>query len=467
MGDKSRGFTISLRRFQEFLSSIGTPINTYAVVLGACAAGLAASLVAAGYDVKPLWALFPIALVGAVAERERVRFSSRTEVSISLLPTLFVAVVFGPLAAMVVAAVAMLGDFRAPRMRWLIYTLSESLTAGLTGLVAVGLSGAVSSQMGGIALATVGAAIAAQTLDLAFACLTMRLRRAGTFVETIKLLGPAVGASIPLYTPLVALLAFAYEAVSPWALPLFLIPALTAQRLFVLYQDQRRLADDLAAVNQQLERANLSFAAALVATLDARDRYTAGHSAAVAIYARDIARRMSLSEEDQNLAHLSGLVHDIGKIGLPPGLLEKTGPLTLEERRQMEEHSTIGQHILAKVNGYEKIASIVRHHHERVDGLGYPDGLSEDQIPLIARIIAVADAYNAMTSDRPYRDAMPSRVARLRLAQAVESQFDTSVVAAFEAILTGASETYRVGNRSDFRFSRQEPRLAVPAVAAS
>src|SRR6185369_4709488 len=95
-------------------------------------------------------------------------------------------------------------------------------------------------------------------------------------------------------------------------------------------------------------------------------------------------------------------------------------------------------------------AAIVRHHHERVDGNGYPDRLEGDDIPLPARIIAVADAYNAMTSDRPYRDAMPSRVARLRLAQAVESQFDTAVVAAFEAILAGASEDYRMGRREDF-----------------
>ena len=92
----------------------------------------------------------------------------------------------------------------------------------------------------------------------------------------------------------------------------------------------------------------------------------------------------------------------------------------------MEQHSVIGERILRNVDDYAEIAAIVRHHHERVDGNGYPDRLEGDEIPLLARIIAVADAYNAMTSDRPYRDAMPSRVARLRLAQAVESQFDTS-----------------------------------------
>jgi putative nucleotidyltransferase with HDIG domain len=233
--------------------------------------------------------------------------------------------------------------------------------------------------------------------------------------------------------------------------------------LLILYRQQRETSEALTDANARLGKANLSFATALVATLDARDQYTAGHSAAVAIYARDIATRMGLTERERELAHLCGLVHDVGKIGLPAGLLEKPGALTLEERRQMERHSEIGERILRNVADYGEIAEIVRHHHERVDGNGYPDHLVADEIPLIARIISVADAYNAMTSDRPYRDAMPSRVARLRLAQAVDSQFDTSVVAAFEAILAGASEEYRTGQRSEFARAQ---RGSAPAVSS-
>jgi putative nucleotidyltransferase with HDIG domain len=273
------------------------------------------------------------------------------------------------------------------------------------------------------------------------------------------------------YGPLVAALALAYAEVSPWTAPLFFIPAIAAHRLYQLYQQQRELADSLASVNETLARANMSFAEGLIATLDARDRYTAGHSAAVAIYSRDIARRMGLSDEDQEKAYLCGLVHDIGKIGLPAGLLEKPGALTLEERRQMQEHSAIGEHILMRVDTYADIAKIVRFHHERIDGEGYPDRMHGDEIPLLSRIIAVADAYNAMTSDRPYRDAMPSRVARHRLAQAVESQFDTSVVAAFEAILAGADEDYRLGRRADFgtltEFGQTPQPETSPAVAIS
>jgi putative nucleotidyltransferase with HDIG domain len=253
-----------------------------------------------------------------------------------------------------------------------------------------------------------------------------------------------------VYVPAIVVLAYAYWQATEWTVLLFFAPGFAAQSLYRLYRQQRQAAEELAAANIRLQRANLSFASALVATLDARDRYTAGHSAAVAVYARDIAKRMTLSPAEQQLAHLCGLVHDIGKIGLPPGLLEKPGALTLDERRQMEKHSEIGERILAKVDDYAEIATIVRHHHERVDGEGYPDRIVGDDIPMISRIIAVADAYNAMTSDRPYRDAMPSRVARLRLAQAVGSQFDTSVVAAFEAILATATDEYRAGTRLDF-----------------
>jgi putative nucleotidyltransferase with HDIG domain len=203
----------------------------------------------------------------------------------------------------------------------------------------------------------------------------------------------------------------------------------------------------------------------LVAALDARDKYTAGHSAAVAVYARDIAERLGLSQADQQLAHLAGLLHDIGKVGLPAGILEKEGPLSLDERRAMEEHSVIGERILANVEQYSELAKIVRHHHERVDGHGYPDGLPDAEIPLISKIIGVADAYNAMTSGRPYRDAMPSRVARFRLAQAVGSQFDTTVLVAFEAILASSPESYLSGDRADFAVEAQRQPVLTGAVA--
>lgn len=416
-------------------------------------------------------AVVGLAAVAALAERGRVRLASSIEVSISVLPTVFAAAVFGPLAAMVVAVASFVGDFPAiaptpegsrdvsgpSYLKWGIYTCSRALYGAAAGFAASALAPALASgEVTRLVFATVTAALVAEPLDAVFGTLTFKLRggKIGNFARTYV---PMVAVSVSLYTPIVGLLAVAYAEVSGWTLALFFLPALAAQRLFGLYQEQRQLTDQLVVANADLEKANLSFATALVATLDARDRYTAGHSAAVAIYARDIAVRMGLPEQESHVAHLAGLVHDIGKIGLSAGVLEKPGALTLEERREMQRHSEIGERILANVDTYAEIASIVRHHHERVDGGGYPDGLAGDEIPLISRIIAVADAYNAMTSDRPYRDAMPTRVARLRLAQAVESQFDTAVVAAFEAILASADESYRLASSDEFTLEWQQP----------
>src|SRR5262249_41847516 len=191
-----------------------------------------------------------------------------------------------------------------------------------------------------LVIATATAALVAEPLDLAFGVLTLKLRQRPA-LHYVRMCTPMYAVSVCLYTPIVAALAVAYTRVSPWTLPLFFLPALAAQRLFGLYQEQRQLATQLGDANAELEEANLSFATALVTTLDARDRYTAGHSAAVAIYARDIATRMGLSEEETRKAHLSGLVHDIGKIGLPAGLLEKPGALPLDERGEMQSHSEI------------------------------------------------------------------------------------------------------------------------------
>lgn len=393
-----------------------------------------------------------LALLAAYGERGHITLRDDLTASISLLPAIFAAVLFGPLAAMAVfGASALFLEF--PALGRISYVGTRALTGALAAGAVAGVETFMSDGTGRIVVSAIAASLVAELADAAFVVITVGLRN-GRWRATVAESLPVLLGSVPFYSSAIAILALSYNSLSAWTLPLFFVPALAAQRWFLLYQGQRRLAEDLKDANEQLRAANLSFAKGLIATLDARDRYTAGHSAAVAIYARDIAARMGLDVHHQELAHLCGLVHDIGKIGLPAGLLEKPGALTLDERREMQRHSEIGQRILANVDTYSEIADVVRHHHERVDGQGYPDGLSGGEIPLLSRIIAVADAYNAMTSDRPYRDAMPSRVARLRLAQAVETQFDTSVVAAFEAILAGAAEEYRLAQGSAFLLDR-------------
>jgi putative nucleotidyltransferase with HDIG domain len=436
-----------------------TLLQAWVALLAVSAGTICASLVTAGYTIKAPLAAGILALIALGAEHESIKLAPGVEVSISSLIFIFAAVVFGPLTGAVVAAASMLGalvqrDVDQPVLRWLAWTSIRFNVTAAAGLAAAAVGHARGDFWG--LFGAVAAAFAVETfLDLALGSVAAAIRGVNTFRGTARSVGPALVASVPLHAPVVGVLAYSYQTISPWSVALFAIPAVAAQRLLLLYREQRETAGALQSANLRLANANLSFATALVATLDARDRYTAGHSAAVAIYARDIARRLGLSDEEQDLAHLCGLVHDVGKIGLPAGLLEKPGALTLEERRLMEHHSEIGERILEKVDDYAVISAVVRHHHERVDGNGYPDRLEGEEIPILARIIAVADAYNAMTSDRPYRDAMPSRVARLRLAQAVESQFDTAVVAAFEAILTSATENYRAATAPEFILNTQ------------
>jgi HD-GYP domain-containing protein (c-di-GMP phosphodiesterase class II) len=442
------------------LSRTSVRTALYVAAMAMTAIATAVALIAFGYGLTSPLVVALLAVAGAIGERTGIRLTDKLELSISGVPTIFAAVLFGPLAAGLVGASSMLGDpelasrdrSRSPRLKWASYTSTRFVAGALTGLAAQATMSRVPSDFGGLVAATLVATVVKEVLDFAFSVVAAVVRGASV-KQTARSLAPLLLIAPPVYAPIVALVAFMYVDVSPWTLALFLPPALAAQRLYGLYTQERQLAAELSRANDTLERANLQFAGALIATLDARDRYTAGHSAAVAIYSRDIAERMSLPPETRDQAYLCGLVHDIGKIGLSPGLLEKPGALTLDERRQMQEHSAIGERILAHVDEYSEIATIVRHHHERIDGQGYPDGLADEDIPLVSRIIAVADAYNAMTSDRPYRDAMPSRVARLRLAQAVDSQFDTSAVAAFVAILAGADEDYRVAKRDDFMFS--------------
>lgn len=412
-------------------------------------------LVFAGYALARPLPLAILVCLAILAEQQSIRLTRTLEVSLATLVCIFAAVVLGPLAGATVGAAGMLvhlrrRDVQQPILRWASWTSIRFLATAAGGLSAVAILHAGARNFWTISAAVAGAFLADTVVDFALFPIAAIIRGTASFRELIGSAWTVSLASVPLHVPIVAVLVFSYEEISPWSVALFGVPAFAAQRLFLLYRTQQDAFEALGEANGRLESANLSFATALVATLDARDRYTAGHSTAVAIYARDIAKRMGLDEDQQKLIHLAGLVHDIGKVGLPAGLLEKPGALTLEERRDMERHAVIGEEILRNVEDYDEIAAVVRSHHERVDGTGYPDRLEEEAIPLLARIIAVADAYNAMTSDRPYRDAMPSRVARLRLAQAVESQFDTSVVAAFEAILATATEDYRLGRGEAF-----------------
>ena len=155
--------------------------------------------------------------------------------------------------------------------------------------------------------------------------------------------------------------------------------------------------------------------------------YTSGHSSRVALYAREIARRMGKDETEQERIYVTGLLHDIGKIGVPEAIINKTSRLTDEEFGKIKEHPSIGHEILRNVTELPGLATGARWHHERYDGKGYPDGLAGKDIPEDARIIAVADAYDAMTSNRAYSGIRPQETVRAEILRCRGSQFDPEI----------------------------------------
>ncbi|MCS6829873.1 MAG: diguanylate cyclase [Armatimonadota bacterium] len=172
---------------------------------------------------------------------------------------------------------------------------------------------------------------------------------------------------------------------------------------------------------------------AMVIAIDNKDRYTRRHSEEVTEYAQWIAEELGLSEEEKHTLRLAGLVHDVGKIGVPDEVLLKPDMLTAEEYEAMKQHAVLGAVMVAALPGMEQIIPIVRSHHERWDGRGYPDGLAGEQIPFLARVLTVADAFSAMTTDRPYRKGIDWRSALSELQGQKGKQFDPLVVDAFIA----------------------------------
>jgi putative nucleotidyltransferase with HDIG domain len=195
------------------------------------------------------------------------------------------------------------------------------------------------------------------------------------------------------FLPVGAVIALLYANSGVWTIALFIIPLFLARYSFQLYLDMRE--------------AHINTVAALTSAIDASDPFTHGHSFRVSRYALRIARAMGFSSRDLEMLEYAGLLHDIGKIAIQNDILVKVGPLTDEEWRALKAHPNVGADIVEQLKFLKEASEIIRCHHERPDGMGYPRGLRDEEIPLSAHILNVVDAFDAMTSDRPYRKALP------------------------------------------------------------
>jgi len=208
--------------------------------------------------------------------------------------------------------------------------------------------------------------------------------------------------------------------------------ALEKRRLELENREYREHLEE--KVEEQADKIRQSFFNAMTSlayALEARDEYTSGHSNRVTVSALAISDKLGVGPAQTETIRLASMVHDIGKIGIKENVLNKPGKLTEEEYRHIKTHPEIGERILQPVVDNREMISIVRHHHERYDGNGYPDSLKEEEIPLGARILAVADSYDAMTSERPYRAALGQNEALEELAKGRGTQFDPQIVDVF------------------------------------
>ena len=345
-----------------------TRVRVYAGLLAALNFIFASAFLAGGYGIESPFAVGALCVAAALAQRGQVQVSGALKVSISLFPILLAAVLFGPIGAMAVSVASMLGEPTTPVTRWVVYASSRSLTGAAAGLVALTWAARASRRYWARPRLP---PLCIQALDLVFAAIVFNLRGHGS-----PLRSPARDGT-PLSDGAAGLRPRRCAAGIRLSIGFTLGPssllgtcACRAEIVRAL-SSGTTLASDLAEVNKHLERANLSFATLLWQPW-MRETGTRPATPPQSPSTRETSPREWSSQSKVQLAHLCGLVHDIGKVGLAPGLLEKPGALTLEERREMEEHSVIGERILANVDDYAEIARVVRHHHERVDGQGYP-----------------------------------------------------------------------------------------------
>jgi putative nucleotidyltransferase with HDIG domain len=215
--------------------------------------------------------------------------------------------------------------------------------------------------------------------------------------------------------------------------------------------------------------ANLSWGvlSGLIRTLDERDSRAARHCAAVAAFSRDIAKHCGMSKRDQELAHTAGLLHDIGKFALSDRVMERGGQLADPDWRGIRRHPDIGAELLRDIGVYGPVADIVRAHHERPDGRGYPRRLRSDDIPPIARIVAVAEVYDTLTAPDTYRTPMTSFEALNELRRVAGTQLDPVYVEALAELLAGRGTDYRHADEADFDRELDIERRMNEAIAPS
>ncbi len=380
-------------------------------------------------------------LLTLLASALPVNLTEGVQVAVSTAPLMAATVLGGPLAG---ALVALFGttDWRELRGRVAWYgTLTNHAAIVLPVIVGGLILSAVQRAEGGLVwelAATLGGTLVYFLLNLVFVSLIvvfrggLSIREFLTRAETTN-----VWVNLLMLAPVAWLMSRMYEAGGAgwWITLLFGVPLFTTRVAYQRFVEMREMFTQTIG--------------ALAEAVDKRDPYTSKHSQRVRLISVDIGREMHVSAAELEALEWGGLLHDVGKIGVPDSVLRKEGKLTREERMIMNAHPVLGAQIIGPVERLAAELPVIRHHHEWYNGSGYPDRLIGDEIPRLARILHVADAFEAMTADRPYRKALSGEVAISELRKFAGVQFDPEVVDAF--VRTPWAADTRDAGRPDLR----------------
>jgi len=339
--------------------------------------------------------------------------------------------VYGPALAMLISVLgALISEIIERKISWykILFNASQlSLSAGIAGLVYQYTGGIIGFQnffefIFPAALCAIIYCLINLVLVTMFISLDQGSRITAVWRINFKDVLPTYLAEAPLGF----LMAIVYVEVGIFGILLFFLPLLLARRSFELYTKMRKMY--------------LETIRALAAAIDAKDPYTKGHSERVAETAVVLAQELNLSDREIENIEYTALLHDIGKIGIKDNILSKKGSLTDQEFDKIKEHTIMGAKIIEPVDFLKNSYKAIYHHHERYNGKGYPDGIKSEDIPMLARIIAVADAYDAMGSDRPYRKKFRQDKIMKELTEQSGKQFDPEVVKALISVLNRERE---------------------------
>jgi putative nucleotidyltransferase with HDIG domain len=337
-----------------------------------------------------------------------------------------VILIYGPLFAICVTFMGeILGDIFNRKTIWYktLFNASQyALSAGVAGIVYQKLGGVVG--LVNISNYIIPAAICAISYFLINSNLFMIVVSLSEEVSILSVWKNRIKGAIATYialAPIGFVMALVYTSIGVWGIILFFFPLFLARRSFELYTKMRKMY--------------LETIRALAAAIDAKDPYTKGHSERVAKIAVVLATELNLPDRDIEDIEYTALLHDIGKIGIADRILGKSSKLSNEEFKKIKEHPIVGAKIIEPVDFLKNSYKTIYHHHEKYNGSGYPDGLKEKDIPLCARIIAVADAYDAMGSDRPYRKKLSKEKILKEFTEQSGKQFDPQIVNALMLIL--------------------------------